>query len=114
MTVAATLFPRWAQSIGALLGSNALARSQCRVCGIQQRVDLDALAAKLGGAATLIERSDRCSVVACDGSVFYMAARTYGRQWITLGQIDGDEERAPPLNAQSLSTTGKVGTDRRP
>lgn len=107
------LFPRWAQSIGALLGSNALARSQCRGCGIQQRVDLEALAAKLGGAASLIDRTDRCSIVACDGSVFYMAARTYGRQWISLGRSGADGEGAAPRNAQSLGSIDDIRADRR-
>lgn len=107
------LFPRWAQSIDAILGSNALARSQCRACGIQQRVDLEALAAKLGGAASLIGRTDRCSVVACDGSVFYMAARTYGRQWITLGGFNADGDGAAPRNAQSFAMVDNIEADSR-
>lgn len=103
------MIPRWAQSIGGLLASNALARSQCTTCGIQQRVDLAALAAKLGGAATLIGRSDRCAVVACDGSVFYIAARTYGRQWIALRVRDGEGMQAPPRNGLSPGGQGDAG-----
>jgi hypothetical protein len=110
------LFPRWAQSIRALLGSNALTRSQCKTCGIQQRVDLEALAAKLGGAETLIARADRCNIVACHGSVFYMAARTFGRQWIALelraDQLGEEEPRAAACNAQSLVLVGRTRSNR--
>ncbi|ALR23042.1 hypothetical protein ACQKOH_21255 [Sphingomonas sp. NPDC092331] len=106
------LFPRWARSIGALIGSNALARSQCCACGIQQRVDLEAMAAKFGGTASLIGRVDRCSIVACSGSVFYMAARTYGRAWIMLGQASECEERAPARDARALVPLAQAGADR--
>jgi hypothetical protein len=108
----APLFPRWAQSVGALLGCNALARSQCRQCGIQQRVDLEGMAAKLGGGASLIGRADRCSVVACHGSVFYLAARTYGRQWITLGEAGEGQDRTPARDARSLTAVAQAGADR--
>ncbi|NMN07655.1 MULTISPECIES: hypothetical protein [unclassified Novosphingobium] len=101
------IFPRWAQTLGALHHSNALVRSQCRCCGVQLRVDTEALALKHGATASLIDRSDRCSLVACSGSVFYLAARTYGRQWLSLVSreelLRGLEEAAPACNAQSLN-----------
>ncbi|MCW2393518.1 hypothetical protein [Sphingobium sp. B11D3A] len=100
------IFPRWAQTLGALHHSNGLARSQCRRCGVQLRVDLEALALKHGPMASLIDRSDRCSMVACHGSVFYLASRSYGRQWLRLVSREDllrDLERAAPAcNAQSL------------
>lgn len=100
------IFPSWAQTLGALHRSNALVRSQCRCCGVQLRVDVEALALKHGPLATLIDRSDRCSLVACHGGVFYLAARTVGRQFLTLVSrgdlVEGLADVAPARNAQSL------------
>ncbi|MCW2339117.1 hypothetical protein M2337_003407 [Sphingobium sp. B2D3A] len=111
------IFPRWAQTLGALHHSNGLARSQCRRCGVQLRVDVEALALKHGAIASLIDRSDRCSMVACHGSVFYLAARTYGRQWLRLVSredlLRDLETAAPPCNAQSLELLSPEKATRR-
>jgi hypothetical protein len=99
------LLPKWAASAAALQRSNALVRSQCRVCGLQQRVDAGYLAYRHGATASLIGATERCSVVGCNGSVFYMAARTYGRAWLKLVDLDGEGKAgalAPPINALSL------------
>lgn len=111
MTKIDRIFPRWAQTLGAMLGSHTLVRSQCRRCGMQQRADVEALAAKLGSAASLIDRSDPCSIVACHGTVFYLAARTYGRQWLTLADrgelVASIADAAPACNAQSLDLVAR-------
>lgn len=110
------LFPRWAQTLGALHRSNALVRSQCRCCGVQLRVDTEALALKHGPTASLIDRSDRCSMVACAGSVFYLASRTYGRAWLTLLAREdlrqGLDAAAPACNAETLALVGAKGIAR--
>src|SRR3546814_16957453 len=47
-----------------------------------------------------------CSVVGCHGRVYFLAARSYGRQWLTLLSSDDLRaslaEAAPPANAVSL------------
>lgn len=106
------IFPRWAQTLGELHHANALVRSQCRRCGVQLRVDVEALMLKEGQAASLMDRSDRCGLVACHGSVFYLAARMVGRKFVTLVSredlLRGLDEAAPARNAQSLNLTGRV------
>ncbi|GAM07606.1 hypothetical protein MBENS4_4602 [Novosphingobium sp. MBES04] len=43
-------------------------------------------------------------VVGCHGSVFYLVARTYGRQWITMDTRSAPlEASAPAVNAVSLN-----------
>lgn len=106
MALIERLFPRWTASLGAMLAGKVLVRSQCRRCGIQQRVDVEALVLKLGGGSSLIDRRDVCSVVACHGQVFYLASRTYGRQWLQLVSRDDLLEElkdaAPAENAQTM------------
>src|SRR3546814_12931063 len=106
MIAIARLFPRWASSWAALARSNAHVRSQCRLCGLQQRVDSGAQALRFGGGASPVDRLDMCSVVGCHGRVYFLAARSYGRQWLTLLSSDDLRaslaEAAPPANAVSL------------
>ncbi len=59
-------------------------RTQCRRCGALMRADLDELVARYGGNASLIDRQERCRMVACDGATFYLAARRYGGPWHIL------------------------------
>src|SRR3546814_7611901 len=80
MTAIDRLFPRWASSWAALARSNAHVRSQCRLCGLQQRVDSGAQALRFGGGASPVDQLDMCSVVGCHGRVYFLAARSYGRQ----------------------------------
>src|SRR3546814_15560294 len=91
MTAIDRLFPRWASSWAALARSNAHVRSQCRLCGLQQRVDSGAQALRFGGGASPVDQLDMCSVVGCHGRVYFLAARSYGRQWLTL--LSRSEER---------------------
>ena len=106
MTNPVRIFPRWASSWGALARSNALVRSQCRCCGIQQRVDAGVQAVRFGASSSPVDLLDRCTVVACHGDTFFMVARSYGRQWISM--VARDDLRAalayaaPAANAQSL------------
>ena len=99
-------WPRWVQSIGMLTRTNSLVRSQCYECGVQLREDPAQLAATLGLAASLIDRSDRCRMVACHGHVFYMAAWSYGRAWILLAEradlLAKTKDAVPAVNAQTL------------
>lgn len=59
-------------------------RTQCRRCGALMRADPDELFARYGGNASLIDRQERCRMVACDGATFYLAARRYGGPWRIL------------------------------
>lgn len=106
MTAIDRLFPRWASSWTALARSNAHVRSQCRLCGIQQRVDSKVQALRFGGGTSPVDQLDMCSVVGCHGRVYFLAARSYGRQWLTLLSSDDLRaslaEAAPPANAVSL------------
>ncbi len=103
MTEIAPLFPRWAATWGELARTNALARSQCRCCGMQQRVDLSIQILRFGANGSPINLRDKCMVVGCHGSVFYLAARTYGRQWIALDTRGDPRVDAPQgVNAVSL------------
>ena len=58
--------------------------TQCRRCGALMRADLDELVARYGGNAALIDRQERCRMVACDGATFDLAARRYGGPWRIL------------------------------
>jgi len=104
MTEIASLFPRWASTWGELARTNALARSQCRCCGMQQRVDLSLQILRFGANGSPIDLRDKCMVVGCHGSVFYMASRTYGRQWIAMtSHGDPRKDSALAVNAISLN-----------
>lgn len=100
------IIPRWAAAWGALARSNALVRSQCRLCGIQQRVDASVQALRFGAAASPVDHLDACGIVGCHGRVYFMAARSYGRPWLTLlSQGDLREalaEAAPSANVVTL------------
>lgn len=78
------LWPRWTSSVGAMQQLQIQVRTQCRRCGALMRADLDELVARYGGSASLIDRQERCRMVACDGATFYLAARRYGGPWRIL------------------------------
>lgn len=95
-----TLTPRWMQSVGALFRTNALVRSRCQDCGALMRVDLAEMVATYGAMTNLFDRFDRCRMVACSGSVFYMASRSFGREWTTLlrdAKLATDFADLPPV-----------------
>ncbi|MBK9003564.1 MAG: hypothetical protein IPM41_06780 [Sphingomonadales bacterium] len=59
--------------------------------------------ASLRGDCIPLDQLDRCSVVGCHGSVYFLAARSYGRQWLTL--LSGEDRlagAAPAANALTL------------
>lgn len=78
------LWPRWTSSVDAMQRLQIQVRTQCRRCGALMRADLDELVARYGGNASLIDRQERCRMVACDGATFYLAARRYGGPWRVL------------------------------
>lgn len=78
------LWPRWMESAGSMLRMNALVRSRCAKCGTLLRVELEELVARNGPGYSLVDRLERCRLVGCIGSTFYVASRTYGRDWTTL------------------------------
>ncbi|WP_336975146.1 hypothetical protein [Sphingobium aromaticiconvertens] len=78
------LWPRWTSSVDAMQRLQIQVRTQCRRCGALMRADLDELVARYGGNASLIDRQERCRMVACDGATFYLASRRYGGPWRVL------------------------------
>lgn len=78
------LWPRWMDSVGAMLRMNALVRSRCTRCGTLLRVELEDVVARYGPDHSLVDRLDRCRMVGCVGAAFYVVSRTYGRAWTTL------------------------------
>ena len=78
------LWPRWMDSAGTMLRVNALARSRCSKCGTLLRVELEDVVARHGPGYLLVDKLERCRMVGCIGSTFYLASRTYGREWTML------------------------------
>lgn len=79
-----TLWPRWMESAGEMLHMNALVRTRCCGCGTLMRADLNDLVARHGPGYSLIDKLERCRMVECISSTFYLASRTYGGRWTTL------------------------------
>src|SRR3546814_11314495 len=67
-----THWPDWMRTAGALLRSNSLVRSHCRVCGALLRIDLASLVARHGADWNLIDRRERCAIVGCAGTSVYL------------------------------------------
>ncbi|WP_244655048.1 hypothetical protein [Sphingomonas sp. CFBP 13733] len=40
--------------------------------------------ARRGSDYSLVDKLERCRMVECEGSTFYLVSRTYGREWVTL------------------------------
>lgn len=95
---ATRLLPLWAVSVGAIARSNGLLRSQCATCGTEFREDAALLSAGYGATYSLAGRKQRCRKVACNGSVTFKVARSYGRQWIDLAQYGN--QSAPIMTAK--------------
>ena len=83
-TEVATLWPRWMESAGVMAQLRVLVRTRCCKCGAEMRVEAAEVAALHGAGACLIDRVERCRMVACDGSAAYLASRTYGQAWTLL------------------------------
>jgi hypothetical protein len=79
-----TIAPRWMNTIGSMFAMNALARTRFQSCGALMRVDLGEMVAAKGGATTLFDRFERCRMVACGGSAFYLVSRAIGREWTVM------------------------------
>ena len=77
-------WPRWTLSVGVMQRLQIQVRTQCRRCGALMRADLDDLVARYGASASLIDRQERCRMVACDGATFYLGARRHGEPWRIL------------------------------
>lgn len=110
MTDTDRIVPRWASSWGSLARANARVRSQCRLCGIQQRVDATVQALRFGAAASPVDQLDGCTMVGCHGQIYFMVARSYGRPWLTM--LSREDLRAtlvqaaPAANAATLDLIG--------
>src|SRR3546814_9693410 len=76
----------WTSSVGGMQRLQILVRTQCRRCGALMRADLDELVARYGGSASLIDRQERCRMVACDGATFYLAAQRYRSEERRVGK----------------------------
>ena len=48
------------------------------------RAELEDIVARHGSDYSLVDKLERCRMVECEGSTFYLASRTYGREWVTL------------------------------
>lgn len=69
---------------GTMLRMNALVRSRCAKCGTLLRVEIEDIVARHGAGYSLFDRLERCRMVGCVGSTFYVASRTYGQEWAAL------------------------------
>lgn len=78
------LWPRWMENAGDLLRMKALVCSRCCKCGTLMRVEMEDVVARHGAGYSLVDKLERCRMVECIGSTFYLATRTYGGQWTTL------------------------------
>ena len=78
------LWPRWMDSAGTMLRMNALVRTRCAKCGTLLRVELEDVVARHGPGYSLVDKLERCRMVGCIGTTFYVASRTYGQAWTTL------------------------------
>src|SRR3546814_20759067 len=83
-----THWPDWMRTAGALLRSNSLVRSHCRVCGALLRIDLASLVARHGADWNLIDRRERCAMVGCAGSSVYPPSWTYRPACHVLSSAD--------------------------
>lgn len=110
------LWPRWMDSVGTMMRMNALVRTRCAKCGTLLRVELADVAARYGPGYSLVDKLERCRMVGCVGSTFYLLSRTYGRDWTTLLRdpdlIAGFETRAPARTALDIGTSASAGACR--
>lgn len=88
-----------------MLGIGALVRTRCCRCGIELRIELADLVSRYGPGGTLIDRLERCRVVGCIGSTYYLAARTHDRPWTVL-------VRDPDLIEGVVAITPSLSTAR--
>ena len=77
-------WPAWTRTLDEMVRRLARARSRCRRCHTLLRVDLETLRQQRGGSACLINRTDRCAVVGCNGTVYYLSAPATGAVYHVL------------------------------
>ncbi|WP_242187183.1 hypothetical protein [Sphingomonas sp. CARO-RG-8B-R24-01] len=68
------------------------------------RIELEDIVARHGPAYSLVDKLERCRMVGCIGSTYYLAARTYGRKWTALlrdPQLVATFENLPPTRLAS-------------
>lgn len=97
-----SLWPRWLDSAGAMLAISALVRTRCPRCGTLLRVELEDVVARFGPKHSLVDTLDRCRMIGCVGTTFYVASRTYGQGWISLLRdpaLVASFETVPPARA---------------
>ena len=71
-------WPAWTRNLDTRARSLTQARSRCRRYHHLLHDDPAALGAILGGSASLINRTDPCTVVGCGGTIYYLAAPATG------------------------------------
>lgn len=100
------LWPRWMRSAHTMLRMKALVRSRCAKCGTLLRVELEDIVARHGPGYSLVDRLERCRMVGCVGTTFYVASRTYGREWTALlrdpALVDSFDTLAPTRTVLDL------------
>lgn len=79
-----TFWPGWTRTLDSMIASLARIRSRCGRCHVLLHVDPEALRVRLGGSASLIDRSDPCAVVGCGGDVHYLGAPATGTAYHVL------------------------------
>ena len=95
-----TLWPRWMESAGEMLRMKAQVRTRCCGCGTLMRADLDNIVARHGPGYSLVDKLERCRMVECISSTFYLASRTSGGRWTTLlrdPRLVAAVEELPPV-----------------
>ncbi|QZP07642.1 hypothetical protein [Caenibius sp. WL] len=90
MEIAQQRFSYRTASWGELAVSGALVRSECQRCGLQHHVNPLINALCFGTATSPINTLAKCTVVGCDGMIFYLALPPEGGEWIAL--LRGDKK----------------------
>ncbi|WP_225205051.1 hypothetical protein [Novosphingobium huizhouense] len=93
--------PTWVMSLGAMLAADVKVRAMCTECSAYRDIDLYALAAKVGGAYSLLNRRCRCRLTdGCTGwNRFYYLNGRYWPMWNDAGmwrwlKLDEGEARS--------------------
>lgn len=91
-------WPVWTRTLDAMIRGLASVRSRCRHCGSLLRRNLGTLRARLGGSASLIDRTDPCPVLGCTGTVYYLGAPTTGAAYhVLIGDLALFDGVADPI-----------------
>lgn len=77
-------WPAWTRTLDSMIRNLARARSRWGRCHVLLHVDPEAMRVRLGGSASLINRTDACAVVGCGGVVHYLGAPATGAAYHVL------------------------------